>query len=227
MHEGGANVILRMSMSGMTVHRAVRIMWEYHHVHHPLEKADLIFVLGSNDPRVAVWAAQLFHRGLAPRLLFSGGTGRFTSGRTLSEAEEFAAVAQGEGVPRECMLIEPKSTNTGENIRFSRDLLSREKIAVHKILAIQKPYMERRTLAALQAQWSEAETRVSSPPGSFEEYLTEELTEDFVINAMVGDFQRILEYPARGFATVQPVPVEVHEAFRVLISAGYTAQLIA
>lgn len=221
-----AKVILHRHMSAMTVHRAVRLLWEYHHVRHALEKSDLIFVLGSNDPRVAVWAAQLFRRGLAPRILFSGGTGRFTSGRAMSEAEEFAAVALGEGVPRECILIEPKSTNTGENIRFSRALAEREGLQLHRILAVQKPYMERRTLAALQAQWKEVETRVTSPECSFEEYLTDTLNEEFVINAMVGDFHRILEYPKQGFATEQPVPPEVMDAFRTLVAAGYTTQLL-
>lgn len=210
----------------MTIDQAVHILWEYHHVHHIPEKADLIFVLGSNDPRVAVRAAQLFRQGLAPHILFSGGTGRFTSGRTLSEAKEFATVAIGEGVPAECILTEPKSTNTGENIRFSRALLEEEGLRIHKILAVQKPYMERRTLAALQAQWKEVETRVTSPTCSFEEYLTDTLTKDFVINAMVGDFHRILEYPKQGFATEQPVPTEVSEAFHTLVTAGYTDQLL-
>jgi hypothetical protein len=42
---------------------------------------------------------------------------------------------------------------------------------------------------------------------------------------MAGDFQRILDYPALGFASVQETPGEVMNAFRLLVSAGFTEQL--
>ena len=43
---------------------------------------------------------------------------------------------------------------------------------------------------------------------------------------MVGDFQRILEYPKQGFSTEQPVPPEAMAAFRTLVEAGYGSQLL-
>lgn len=211
----------------MTKDQAVQILWEYHRLHQSLQPADLIFVLGSNDPRVAVRAAQLFREGWAPRVLFSGGRGRFTECDTLSEAERFARVARAEGVPDSCLLLEPDSTNTGENIRFSRCVLEKAGVVVSRVLAVQKPYMERRTLASIEAQWPEVTVQVTSPEMTFQEYLTPELTEEFVINAMVGDFQRIIEYPKRGFASVQPVTPEAQEAFDTLVRAGYGTQLLA
>jgi hypothetical protein len=42
---------------------------------------------------------------------------------------------------------------------------------------------------------------------------------------MAGDFQRILDYPALGFASAQPVPPEALAAYRLLTSAGLTGQL--
>ena len=69
------------------------------------------------------------------------------------------------GVPGDCILIENKSTNTGENVRFSRAVLEKAGIPEpSSIIALQKPYMERRTLATLQAQWPEVRVAVSSPP---------------------------------------------------------------
>lgn len=211
----------------MTKDDGVRILWEYHQLHQRLRPADLIFVLGSNDPRVAVRAAELFREGMAPRILVSGGRGRFTENDALSEAERFAGVALAQGVPADCLLLESESTNTGENIRFSRRVLQQAGLVVQSVLAVQKPYMERRTLASLEAQWPEADVRVTSPCMSFDEYLTPELTEDFVINAMVGDFQRLVEYPKRGFASAQPQTPEAMEAFETLVRAGYDTQLIS
>lgn len=86
--------------------------------------------------------------------------------------------------------------------------------------------MERRTLATLQAQWPEPGVAVSSPPVSFREYLTPELPRELVVSAMVGDFQRILEYPRQGFSTEQPVTPEAMQAFRTLVEAGYDSQLL-
>ena len=189
--------------------------------------SDLIFVLGSNDIRVAEFAAELYHRKIAPLVLFSGGTGRFTDGWSISEAERFAAVAIKCGIPEQAILIENKSTNTGENIHFSKEILKQRGFpASIKIVALQKPYMERRTFATLRKQWQEADILISSPPFSFGEYINNELPHDLVISAIVGDFQRVLEYPAQGFAIEQPVTQDALSAFRTLVEAGFTSQLI-
>ncbi len=201
------------------------ILWNYHQVHHEPVASDLIFVLGSNDLRVADRAAELFHQGLAPMILFSGGTGRLTEGWTETEAEQFAARARELGVPDDAILIEKRSTNTGENIRFSREILLENGLFPNSILAVQKPYMERRVLAAMEVQWSGVSLRVTSPLLSFTDYCTEEISERLVIEAMVGDFQRILDYPALGFASKQAVPAEVMEAFENLRRQGFTGHL--
>ena len=193
----------------MTPEEAIAILWDYHHVKQELH------------------AAELYARKLAPLLLFSGGMGRFTGEWAVPEAELFAEEAMKKGVPGDCILIENKSTNTGENVRFSRAVLEKAGIPEpSSIIALQKPYMERRTLATLQAQWPEVRVAVSSPPFSFREYLTRELPQDLVVSAMVGDFQRILEYPKQGFSTEQPVTPEAMAAFRMLVEAGYGSQLL-
>ena len=74
----------------MTPEEAIEILWDYHHVKQELRPADLIFILGSNDVRVAEYAAELYARKLAPLLLFSGGVGRFTGEWAVPEAELFA-----------------------------------------------------------------------------------------------------------------------------------------
>ena len=190
-------------------------------------KVDAIFLPGGSHPEQPEYAAELYARKLAPLLLFSGGMGRFTGEWAVPEAELFAEAAMKKGVPGDCILIENKSTNTGENVRFSRAVLEKAGIPEpSSLIALQKPYMERRTLATLQAQWPEARVAVSSPPFTFREYLTGELPQELVVSAMVGDFQRILEYPKQGFSTEQPVTPEAMAAFRTLVEAGYGSQLL-
>ncbi len=147
------------------IQNAAQVVWEYHRLDHQLEPADLLFVLGSHDLRVAEHAANLFHRKLAPHVVLSGGFGvRQENGWVKSEAEMFAEVMVQRGVPESALLLESRSTNTGENVRFTRELLAEQGMAVQSVIAVQKPYMERRTYATIRKQWPEVALRVSAPP---------------------------------------------------------------
>src|SRR5262249_22374188 len=158
-------------MTDPSIDELAQIIWDYHHLHHKLERADLILALGSNDLRVARHAAELYLQGWAPRLMFSGNVGALTRGQfTKSEAETFAEVALQKGVPREAILIEPESTNTGENVAFSRRILAARGLDPEKIILVQKPYMERRAYATFVNFWPGKRVVVSSPPIPFAEY---------------------------------------------------------
>ncbi len=204
---------------------AALVLWDYHRLDHTLVPSDGIIVFGSNDLRVAAHAADLFHAGLAPWILFSGARGRMTQDWPETEAAAMARSARDLDVPDDAILIEDRATNTGENIRFSRELLQSSKRVLATAIIVQKPYMERRTIAALDVQWPELAFRASSPPLDFHRYCTGELTPELVTEAMTGDFQRILDYPALGFASAQPLPPEALAAYRFLTAAGLTGQL--
>lgn len=211
----------------MDVDSLAKKVWDYHHMGHKLEKADCIVVLGSHDTRVAERGAELFLQGFAPYIVFSGYLGALTAGRWKNpEAEVFAEIAMKMGVPAERIIIENKSTNTGENVAFSRKLLKEKEIKADKVIAVQKPYMERRTYATFKKVWPEAELLVTSPLLEFNEYINDEIKKDDVINIMVGDLQRIIVYPQKGYQIYQEVPDEVVEAYYHLVKMGYTERLI-
>lgn len=204
-----------------------RLIWDYHHLHHRLQPADLILALGSNDTRVADRAAELYLAGWAGTLIFSGGAGALTRDRfDRPEAEIFADIARDRGVPARAILIEPHSTNTGENIVFSRRLLAERGIEPNRIILVQKPYMERRAYATFKKIWPEPELIVTSPEISFENYPTADLPFDLVVNIMVGDLQRIRLYPGLGFQIEQEIPDDVWEAGQKLIALGYNRHLV-
>ncbi len=183
--------------------------------------------MGSHDVRVAEYAAQLVLEGWAPLLICSGGFGRLTSGICQkSEAALFASVAVKKGLSSERILQEDRSSNTGENLLFSKSLCKKQGIPTSTVLLIHKPYMECRVWAAMQKIWPEPKTAVSSPPLTFEAYPTEDIPLEHVIHIMAGDFQRILVYLEKGFAIPQPVPDEVMDAFDLLVLNGFTQHLI-
>lgn len=206
-------------------------LWNYHRMNHQVAKADAILVLCSHDERVAERGAQLFLEGWAPLIIFSGGQGAITKSLwDEPEAERFARIAVSLNVPPERILIEPNSTNTGENIQFTRKLVTEKGLDLQKFIVVQKPYMERRSYATFRRYWPEKEAIVTSPQVSFKDYLAEysnrSLTTADVIGIMVGDLQRIKLYPALGYQVAQDIPDEVWEAFEQLVRAGYTKYLI-
>jgi uncharacterized SAM-binding protein YcdF (DUF218 family) len=204
-----------------------KIIWDYHHLNHKLEKADCIFVLGSHDMRVAEYAADLFLAGYAPYIIFSGGLGSLTKDIFKKpEADIFAEIAIKKGVPPEKILIENKSANTGENVEFTKKLLDEKGLKFDAFILVQKPYMERRTFATFKKVWPEKNFVVTSPQISFEDYPNDEISKDKVINIMVGDLQRIKLYPGRGFQIFQEIPPNVWSAYKKLVELGYTKHLV-
>jgi uncharacterized SAM-binding protein YcdF (DUF218 family) len=206
-------------------------IWNYHLMNHEIAKADAILVLCSHDERVAERGAQLFLEGWAPLLIFSGGQGAIT--KTLwnePEAERFARLAERLNVPRESILVEPNSTNTGENIKFTKRLLAERGLNPQKFILVQKPYMERRSYATFRKLWPEKELIVTSPQVSFRDYLSDyangALSTADVVSIIVGDLQRIKLYPARGYQIPQEIPEEVWGAYEGLVRAGYDKYLI-
>jgi uncharacterized SAM-binding protein YcdF (DUF218 family) len=204
-----------------------RILWDYMRLGHEPAPADVILVLGSNDVRVGEHGARLFLQGLAPLMICSGNVGRLTAGTfEKSEAETFAEAAVRLGVPREAILLESRSTNTGENIDFSRALLASRGVHPSRVLLVQKPYMERRAWATFKRRWPEPALQVTSPPIPFDQYPTPEIPRDLVIDILVGDVQRIPLYAEQGFQISQPMPPEVWSAWEALVARGYTGHLV-
>ena len=206
-------------------------IWNYHLMKHQVAKADAILVLCSHDERVAERGAQLFLEGWAPLIIFSGGQGEITR-RLWSEpeAERFARIAMRLNVPRECILVETKSTNTGENVQFTRKLLAEKGLDPQGFIVVQKPYMERRAYATFRRYWPDREVIVTSPQVSFDEYVAEYTNSSLsiadVIGIMLGDLQRIKFYPALGYQIAQEIPEEVWAAYETLVRAGYDKYLI-
>jgi uncharacterized SAM-binding protein YcdF (DUF218 family) len=209
----------------------VEKIWDYHRLDHQLAQADAILVLCSHDKVVAARGAELFLQGWSPLLIFAGGLGAIT--RRLwhePEADQFAAIAIEMGVPKDRILVENTSTNTGENILFTKQLLAAKGLDPQTFIVVQKPYMERRSYATFRKVWPEKEVRVTSPRVSLDDYLREgshdALSPDDVIGIMVGDLQRIRLYPAKGFQIHQDIPDDVWRAYKELVNAGYDKYLL-
>ncbi|MFL1429348.1 MULTISPECIES: YdcF family protein [unclassified Nocardiopsis] len=208
--------------------RCAELVWEFHRMRHGVRRCDAAVVLGCNDIGVAAHAAELYRAGLFPVVVFTGGNSAATAEVfPRGEAVHFRERVLELGVPDSAVLVEPEAANTGQNVAFSRRVLAANGIDPATVLLVCMPYMERRAFATARKLWPEVEVVCSSAPVGLGEYVEGFEDAGLVIDMMVGDLQRVMEYPKFGFAVEQDVPRPVREAYEFLVASGFDGCLIS
>jgi hypothetical protein len=209
------------------VAEAARELWDFHQMHHEPRNTDVAIGLGSHDIGVAEHAADLYHQGRFPLVVFTGANAPTTVGDfPQGEAVAFADRATELGVPRDALLVEPRATNTGENITYTRQLLIDHGHRPQSATLISRPYQQRRAYATVRKVWPSLDVVCSSPLQSLEEYVASIGDERRVLDMLVGDTQRLWVYADRGFAVQQDLTTDARHAYDRLVAAGYTSRLL-
>jgi DUF218 domain len=164
---------------------------------------DIIWGLGSNDERVALKAAELYGKKLASLILFSGGNGHRWKELTKTEAQLFKEAALRLSVPESAIIVENKSSHTGENVAFSLRILDESRIPVSSALLITIPPFQRRASLTVRAHRKSIHC-VNCPIswGSAEGW-----EDAFLVHAAqlcVGEMERLQEYPGLGYIDFEP-----------------------
>jgi uncharacterized SAM-binding protein YcdF (DUF218 family) len=206
---------------------ATEVLWDYHDMHHELRPTDVGVGLGSHDLGVASFTAELYQQGMFPLIVFTGANAPTTVERfPRGEAIHYAEHAQELGVPANSTIIEPRATNTGDNLVLTRAALAERGIFPKSVTLISRPYQQRRAYATCRKIWPEVDPICASLPLPLSDYIERIGDVDRVLNMLVGDTQRIELYAERGFAAPQPMPDSVKQANEHLVQHGYTARLI-
>lgn len=208
----------------------LQTLWDYLCLRQEPKTADCIVGFGNFNTDIPRRAAALYLQGYAPKVLFTGGLGRNTEGLLPEpEAVRFAQVAMACGVPERDIILEDRSTNTAENIRFTRQKLQALGLPHGKLLGVHQPFMERRIAAAMGVYWPEPKFYITSPQVTLREYLQrareQGITEEASVCVIVGDFQRMELYAQKGWQLPQQIPKEAWEAFDRLVEMGFDKQL--
>ena len=205
-----------------------QVLWDYQQMRHVLKPCSAGIGLGSHDLGVAAYAANLYSAGLFPILVFTGANSPTTAMRfPRGEAVHYREHAVDLGVPDSKILVEPKATHTGQNVAFSRQVLATAGVPIASVIVVCKPYEQRRSFATFRKLWPEVDVMCASEPLSFDEYVASIGDTKLVVDMLAGAFQRVMLYPAKGFAIPQPVPKGVQAAFERLRTAGFTSRLIS
>lgn len=202
-------------------------LWNYLRLEQKVMAADCIIVMGSQDLGAVPRAVELLQKGYSDLVVFSGGFGKVTQNMWAKpEAEIFAQLALNLGMPATQMLLETQSSNCGENVLFSMQLLAAKGINPGTVILVSKPYLERRAFATFKQHFPDVSVVVTSQQIAFADYMAQVADQEQAIQLMVGDLQRILLYPAKGWQIPQTVPESVLLVFHALVSLGFTQHLL-
>lgn len=199
-------------------------LWNYMRLNDEIVKSDCILGLGCHDLNIPRVCADLYHKGLGDIIIFSGGLGKGTKDEfKKSEAEVFCDIAVQLGVPREKIYLETESTNTGDNFKFTAQLITDQNLKIDSFILVHKPYMERRSYAAFMANIKNKKCLVTSEDISFEDYMARQSPkeQEQTINILAGDVQRMKIYAEKGWQIEQEIPDDIWEAMLELYRLGY------
>ena len=200
-----------------TLVRRTSELMDYLAIQEAPETCDIIWGLGSNDERVALKAADSYWKGLASLVIFSGGIGHRWRDLGTTEAELFKETAVRANVPESAIIIENRSTNTGENVAFSFLILDSLAIPVRSALLITIPPFQRR--ARLTVETHRRSIRCVDAPVSWG--TAEDWDDAFLVHAArlcVGEIARLQEYPGLGYIDWDPeqIPSPVLEGREIV-----------
>lgn len=211
---------------------ALKVIWDYMKLGEPLEKSDLIIGCGCANLEIPIKCAKLYKEGYAKKILFTGGYGKITTKIfDKPEAIIYKEIAISHGVIEEDILIEDKSTNTGDNFRFSLDVLNKNKIKYDKIIIVHKPFSERRTLSSAKAILKNSQLIITSLDTTFEKSIEQLKNHKYekivdIISTIVGDIQRMIIYPQFGWQIECNVPKNVIKSYEYLKNIGFNKYII-
>ncbi len=145
---------------------------------HDLLQVDAILVLGSNDLNPIHQAADLFrlvsNHNPALRIVTCGRGGQGGKGGHLcvpgplirtTEAQCYADGLFSAGVPESAILLDPESTNTGENIENAQMKLKEAGVSAKRVAIVQTPAAQLRANLVFEKKWKTGwEYYISYPP---------------------------------------------------------------
>ena len=128
------------------------------------QKADVIFVPGSEEGALAKTAARLYLEGYAPLIVPSGKYAKWTGhsivGGFETESDYFAHLMMEEGVPETAIIKEREATYTYQNAINTKKLLDERGIVVKRALLCCQAYHARRSKLYYQVLFPDTEILV-------------------------------------------------------------------
>lgn len=196
----------------------------------PPTPVDAVIGFGHFDLAIPRHCVELVKAGRARHVIFTGGIGAGTADLGMAEAEAFRGVLMEEHPELAAQVIcESRSTNTAENIRFTRELLTAQhpQIAfgsgIRSVMLVATPCRQRRVFQTWRKVMPDIPA-VNAPPSHALDALAALYASkgEDILQQILGEYERLRDYPTRGWITDEPIPNAEHEAARELRSSLQT-----
>lgn len=197
-------------------------IFKYLYLRQDPEKADAILGFGHFDLKIPRRCAELYLGGYTSKILFTGGVGAGSADFEFPEAVEFKNLLKKEypQIPEEDIIIEPDSTNTGENLRFMQNVLYQRdpgftfQSGIRKVLKVSNAYRQRRAYLTCIKLFPEVKFINTPAETTFEDELAlyRSKNQDLVRH-LSGEMERMIRYPAMDFIVAEDIPEEIIRAY--------------
>lgn len=186
--------------------------------------ADAVIGFGHFDLKIPRRCLELHRSGVAPLIVFSGGMGAGTADLGRPEARAFLDEIRAHGgVDEGAVVLEDRSTNTGENVEATTRLLENEGRplgvdgGIHTALIVANACRQRRVDLTCRLHHPDVRWINAPPATTFDEEaeMYARKGQDLV-PSLAGEIRRLLDYPARGFCLPADIPEEVLDAHEKL-----------
>ena len=191
----------------------------------PGAPADAIIGFGVFDLALPRFCAELYVRGMAPRIVFTGGIGGGTGNLGGPEADVWCAEVRRTHpeIPDAAFILENQSTNTAENVEYTAALLTRHHphlafgVGIKSAIIVASPSRLRRVQLSMGKRQPAIRVIRQLPRVDFtaEHALYERQGVDY-FDHLAGEIDRLTTYAARGWIAAEPVPPEIVAAGDVL-----------
>jgi hypothetical protein len=203
-----------------------KIIFNYLYLREEPVKADAVIGFGHFDLKIPRRCAELYLKKDAPKILFTGGVGAGSADFQFPEAVVFKNLILKEfpQIPDEDIIIEPESTNTGENLRFMQKVLQDKNpdfafgTGIKKVLKVSNAYRQRRAYLTCKKEFPGVEFINSPANTSFEEELELYKTKNQdLVRHLSGEMERMLMYPIFNYIVSDNIPEDVLQAYKLLM----------
>lgn len=176
--------------------------------------ADFIIGFGVYDMRVPEHCARLYHRGYAPKIVFTGGHGTGSGPLQEPEAFVFRDRALSLGVEPSDILVESLSTNTLENVLFSLKIFAAQGLGCKSAIIVAQPHRQRRVWLTCR-RWMQDTTLINHHPPAEPENEPELFGGEYrFYHSMLGEIRRIIEYGEKGDIEREELPARIVRMLR-------------